>query len=66
MQSDSILDRVDDIEKYDRVARRNYGLSDNQPAPSSLSVNVLAHGGRTTIAIEQTSVQNPNIKPLDS
>jgi hypothetical protein len=29
MQPDSILDRVHDIEKYDRMARRNYGLSDN-------------------------------------
>jgi hypothetical protein len=28
MQPDSILDRVNDIEKYDRLARRNYGLSD--------------------------------------
>jgi hypothetical protein len=27
MQPSSILDRVHDIEKYDRMARRSYGLS---------------------------------------
>ena len=30
MQPNAILDPVNDIEKYDRLARRNYGLSDNQ------------------------------------
>jgi hypothetical protein len=28
MQPKSILDRVNEIEKYDRLARRNYGLSE--------------------------------------
>jgi hypothetical protein len=34
MQPDSILDRVHDIEKLDRVARRNYGLSESQSGPA--------------------------------
>ena len=59
MQPDSILDRVDDIEKYDRLARRNYGLSDNQAGSGSLDVRVLAGRGRTLIAIEQQPSETP-------
>jgi len=53
MQPDSILDRVSGIEKYDRLARRNYGLSDNQAGSGSLDLNVLAGRGRMLIAIDQ-------------
>jgi|SRR5215468_4117008 len=53
MQPDSILDRVGDIEKYDRLARRKCGLSDDQGRSSSLGLNVLAGRGRTLIVIEQ-------------
>jgi hypothetical protein len=59
MQPDSILNRVHDIEKYDRMARRNYGLLDNEGRSSSLSLNVLAGGGRTRIAIDQQPNQTP-------
>jgi hypothetical protein len=60
MPPDSILDRVNDIEKYDRLARRNYGLSDKQADAGSLSLNVLSgRGGRTRIAIEQEPNQTP-------
>jgi hypothetical protein len=52
-QTDSILDRVDDIENYDRLARRSYGLSDKGDGSGILSLNVLAgRGGRTWIAVE--------------
>jgi hypothetical protein len=60
MQPNSILDRVNDIEKYDRLARRNYGLSDKQDkAQGTLNLNVLAGRGRTRIAIEQEPNQTP-------
>jgi hypothetical protein len=56
MPPNSILDRVHDIEKYDRMSRRNYGLSDKQGDSGSLNMHVLAgRGGRTRIAIEQQS-----------
>ena len=57
MQPDSILDRVNDIEKLDRLARRNYGLSDNQERPSSLNLDILCGRGRTLIAIDQQPSQ---------
>jgi hypothetical protein len=56
MPPDFILDRVHDIEKCDRLARRNYGISDNQ---GILNVNVLAGRGRTLIAIEQPPNETP-------
>jgi hypothetical protein len=59
MQPDSILDRVNDIEKYDRLARRNYGLFENQERPSSLNLDVLCGRGRTRIAIEQQPNETP-------
>jgi hypothetical protein len=58
MQPDSILDRVDDIEKYDRIARRNYGLGDNQAGSGTLNIAALTTG-RTLIQIAQTSEQDP-------
>jgi hypothetical protein len=56
MQPKSIQDRVNDIEKYDRMARRNYGLSDNQGRPSSLNIDVFTKG-RMVIAIDQQPSQ---------
>jgi hypothetical protein len=35
MEPNSILDRVNDIEKYDRMAHRNYGLFDDLRLPGS-------------------------------
>jgi hypothetical protein len=52
MPPESVLDRVHDIEKLDRMARRNYGLSDKQEKPCSLDLHVLAGRVRTLIAIE--------------
>jgi hypothetical protein len=42
MQPELILERVNESEKYDRIARRNYGLSDNQAGSCSLDLHVLA------------------------
>lgn len=66
MQPDSILDRVNDIEKYDRLARRNYGLSENQGRSSSLSLNVLAGRGRTVVAIEPDAITSDNEADIKS
>ena len=44
MPPDSILHRVDQVEKLDRIARRNYGLDSNQAHPGILNVAVLAGG----------------------
>jgi hypothetical protein len=51
MQPDSILDRVHDIDKYDRMARRNYGLSDKQAARGTLDLHVLC-APRVLVAID--------------
>ena len=59
MPASSVLDRVNDIEKYDRMARRNYGLSENQGESGSLNLNVLAGRRRTLIAIEQPPNETP-------
>ena len=55
MEADSILERIDDIEKYERLARRNHGLSDNQAGSSSLNLHVLCGRDRTLIAIGATA-----------
>lgn len=47
------------LDKHDTIVRRNLGLSENQPAMSSLDLNVLAGRGRTLIAIEQQPNQTP-------
>jgi len=59
MQPDSILDRVSNIEKYDRLARRNSGLSDNKGGSGMLNLNVLAGRGRAIIAIDQPPNRMP-------
>ena len=53
MPADSILHRVDQVEKLDRIARRNYGLDSNQEHPGILNVAVLA-GGRAAFQIAPT------------
>jgi 7,8-dihydro-6-hydroxymethylpterin-pyrophosphokinase len=58
MRPNSILDRVNDIEKYDRLARRNYGLSDNQGRPRSLNIDVLTQG-RSVIRGKQQPNETP-------
>jgi hypothetical protein len=43
MEPSAILDRVDDVEKADRIARRNFGLENNAWGNSGpIQVHVLA------------------------
>jgi hypothetical protein len=41
MPPDSILHRVDQVEKLDRIARRNYGLDSTSAQPAILNVAIL-------------------------
>lgn len=41
MPPDSILHRVDQVEKLDRIARRNYGLDSTSAQPGILNVAIL-------------------------
>ena len=43
MEPGAILDRVDDVEKLDKVARRTFGLNDDNPY-QGFSLNVLSLG----------------------
>jgi hypothetical protein len=52
MPPDSILHRIDQVEKLDRIARRNYGLDSNQEHSGILNVAVLA-GGKAAFQITQ-------------
>jgi hypothetical protein len=61
MQPDSILHRVDEVEKLDRIARRNYGLDSNQEHPGILNVRILAMGKAAfQIASPQSQPQQPD------
>lgn len=44
MQPAAILEGIHEIEKYDRMARRNFGLSDSGGAGGTLSVRMLTSG----------------------
>lgn len=50
MPPDAILDGIHEIEKYDRMARRNFGLSDSSGAGGSLSINVLTNQAAVTVS----------------
>jgi hypothetical protein len=41
MQPSAILDGIHEIEKYDRMARRNFGLGDGTTGNGSISLNIL-------------------------
>src|SRR6059058_5502610 len=43
MEPDAILDRVDDVEKLDKVARRTFGISDHD-SPDQMLVNIAILG----------------------
>jgi hypothetical protein len=44
LEADRVLDRVDDVEKLDRIARRTYGLDIDQRLPvSTVNFNILAN-----------------------
>jgi len=63
MPPDQILDRADQLDRYDRVARRNYGLDKVASGPSSLNIAVLLPGGRTTISPEQSTDEIGGVAP---
>jgi hypothetical protein len=64
MQPDSILDRVHGIEKYDRMARRNYGLSENQAARGTPGLKVLG-SRRVIVAVDAERTEaRPEAKEL--
>ena len=51
MPPEEILDRADQVERYDRVARRNYGLDNVHGGTGTLNVAVLA-GGRAVVQVQ--------------
>jgi hypothetical protein len=40
MEPGAILDRVDDVEKLDKVARRTFGISDDDVHGNNVLVNI--------------------------
>jgi len=40
MEPDAILDRVDDVEKLDKIARRTFGISDDGSHGENVTVNI--------------------------
>ena len=50
LEPSTILDRVDDVEKLDRIARRTYGLNETGGIDSPLNLNVLSQN--TVISID--------------
>ena len=45
MEPGAILDRVDDVEKLDKVARRTFGISDDGSHGENIAVNIAILGG---------------------
>ena len=54
-QPDAILDRVDDVEKLDKVARRTFGISDDDVHGNNM-VNIAILGNNTTDCNQSQSV----------
>jgi hypothetical protein len=58
MQGSEILARVDQIEKLDKVARRTFGLSDNDSDGSNLMVNIAILGiDPATVQVRSTDAE---------
>ena len=52
LEADTVLDRVDDVEKLDRIARRTYALDIDQRLPfSTVNFNILAN--HNTVELNQ-------------
>src|SRR5436305_8446839 len=51
MEPGAILDRVDDVEKLDKVARRTFGISDDGSHGENVTVNIGISGNRGHLAI---------------
>lgn len=52
MQPGAILESVHEVEKFDRMARRNFGLSDGTTSNGSLSIHILA--GQAAVSVAQS------------
>jgi hypothetical protein len=50
MEPDAILKGIHEMEKYDKMARRNFGLSDSSGAGGALSVRVLTEGAAVEVS----------------
>ena len=50
MDSDDILNRASQLERFDSVARRTFGLDNAEKGSGALNVNVLS-GGRAIVQI---------------
>jgi len=58
MQGSEILPRVDQIEKLDKVARRTFGLSDDDSDGSNLMVNIAILGiDPATVQVRSTDAE---------
>jgi hypothetical protein len=53
--ADIILERVDKVEKLDRIARRNYGLDLDQRPVSSVNFDVVANHLSVPVQINVSS-----------
>jgi len=58
MPAEEILDRADELDRYDRVARRNYGLDNAAGGTGTLNVAVLA-GGRAVVQVQNSTSTIP-------
>ena len=63
MPPKEILDRAEQLDRYDRVARRNYGLDKTAGGPPSLNVAVLVGAGRTIIRAQQSTDGTGGVPP---
>jgi len=52
MPPEEILDRADEVDRYERVARRNYGLDNPAAGSGAVNLNVLC-GGRAVVQVNQ-------------
>jgi hypothetical protein len=52
------------LEKHDTIVRRNLGMSDNQPASSSLNLNVLA--GRVRRVVIAADTRDADVKSAEA
>ncbi len=57
MQGDEVLKSIHEVEKFDRMARRNYGLSDGKQTGGSLSLSILT--GQAAVQIVGQAPLNP-------
>jgi hypothetical protein len=55
LEAETILDRVDKVEKLDRIARRNYGLDLDQRPASTVNFNLLCEHASVPVQVNLNS-----------